>query len=118
MSPKLEGYVKEHWKTDKELFYKLAEADNGDVKQYPGIEELHKSLETRATLDEFRELLREYIRKAVQDDRAKEFACDFQVDVQLQRAIVEVAKEAQIDVKSVPAYKILSAAEKKESDNK
>jgi carboxyl-terminal processing protease len=110
-NPKLEAYVKGQWANNKELFYKLADADNFDTKQYPGFDELLKSLDTRASADELRELLREYIRKAVQDDRAKEYACDFQTDNQLQRAIIEVANEAKIDVKSVPAYKILSSVE-------
>lgn len=117
-NPKLEAYVKGQWANNKGLFYKLADADNFDRKQYPGFDELHKELETRATTDEMRELLREYIRKAVQDDRAKEFACDFQTDNQLQRAILEVAGEAKIDVKQVPAYKILSSVERKDSDTK
>jgi carboxyl-terminal processing protease len=115
-SPALEKYVKDHWASNKELFHKLSEADNGDSSNYPDFQELHKSLDTRATKDELRELVREYIRKAVQDDKAKEFACDFQTDIQLQRAILEVAQEASIDVKGVPEYKILSAAEKPRDD--
>ena len=54
----------------------------------------------------------DFVRRAVQDGKGKEFACDFQIDKQLQRAILELAEEAKIDVKGVPEYKILSRAEK------
>lgn len=117
-APVLQKYVVEQFEKNKKLFQELAVTDGGDLSRYPNFDELYKSLDTRATKDEVRELVREYVRQVAQDDRKKEFPFDFQTDVQLQRAIVELAKVAKIDVKGVKEYETFSAAPRKDDSNK
>lgn len=117
-SPALQKYVLEQFEKNRKLLQELAVTDGGDVNRYPNFDELYRSLDTRASRDEVRELVREYVRQVVQDDRKKEFPFDFQTDVPLQRAIVELAKVARIDVRGVKEYETFSAAPKKDEPNK
>ncbi len=104
-SPALEKYVEREFEGNRELFQRLAVTDGGDETRYPGFDAFFKSLDTRATREEVRELLRDYVRRRVQDHLKKEFACDFQTDVQLQAGIREVAKTAKIEVEKITEYK-------------
>jgi carboxyl-terminal processing protease len=109
-SPALEKYVERVYPQNKELMRKLALYDGNDVSKYPGFDDFYRSTETRATKEEVRELLRDYVRRRVQDDLQKEFACDFQTDTVLQTAIREVAKTARIDVERIDEYKPFAKA--------
>lgn len=108
----LEKYVEEQFPNNRELFGKLAEWDGGDPNRYPGFPELLKQMDSRARPEEtrefLRELLREYVRRRVQDDRKKEFPCDFQTDKQLQLAVKEVAREANIDLAKIEEFRSLA----------
>ncbi|MBI2901350.1 MAG: S41 family peptidase, partial [Planctomycetes bacterium] len=108
----LDGYLKEHYDKDRDLFKKLAESDGNDCARYPGFDALYDSLKTRASKDEVREVLREYVRRRVQDEAGKPLYFDFQTDVVLQRAILESCKKASIDPKSVKEYESFAKAEK------
>lgn len=104
-SPALQLYLQKYYPDHRELFQQLAEWDGNDYHRYPHFEELYKSLDTRATREEVRELLRDYVRRHVQDDRQKEFPCDYQTDLQLRRAIREVGRMASIPVEKILEYR-------------
>jgi len=95
---------------DKELFKKLAESDGGDVTRYPKFDAFYESLKTKAEKNDVRELVREVIRKKVQDDQGKPLYVDLQVDTVLQRGILEACKLASIDAKTVKEYTLFAKA--------
>ena len=107
---KIEDYVAKEFPSHKELFQKLATLDGGDPSKYPGYDALYESLGTRATKEEVRELVREYVRKKVQDDRQKAFYMDLQLDVQLQRAILEACKATKQEAKKIKEYEHFAVA--------
>jgi carboxyl-terminal processing protease len=98
----LDKYLKEI--EDKALFAQLAESDGGDVARYPRFDALYEGLKTKASKDDVRELVRELIRKRVQDERGKPLYIDFQMDVVLQKGILEACKAAAIGPESVKEY--------------
>ncbi|HUR38650.1 MAG TPA: hypothetical protein VM222_04125, partial [Planctomycetota bacterium] len=95
---------------DKELFKKLAESDGGDVTRYPKFEAFYESLKTKAEKNDVRELVRDVIRKKVQDEQGKPLYVDLQVDTVLQRGILEACKLASIDAKTVKEYTLFAKA--------
>lgn len=105
----LRKYREEHYARNKELFSQLAEDDGYDSKKYPGFTELYDNLKENLQIHlseaEVREILRDYIRRLVADDRKEEFLFDLQTDIQLQRAIVEALKGLKVDAETIPAYK-------------
>jgi carboxyl-terminal processing protease len=107
---KVEEYVTKNFGQNRDLFRQLAETDLGDPSKYPGFDSLFDSLGTRLSKGEVRELLRDYVRNKVQDDQGKALNLDFQTDVQLQAAIRESAKKAQIDVKGIKEYEAFASS--------
>jgi len=57
--------------------------------------------------------VREVIRKKVQDDLGKPLYVDLQIDVVLQRGILEACKLASIDAKTVKEYTLFAMAPEK-----
>lgn len=104
----IEKYLKDI--EDKELFRKLAESDGGDVTRYPKFNAFYESLKTKAEKNDVRELVREVIRKKVQDEQGKPLYVDLQVDMVLQRGILEACKLASIDAKTVKEYTLFAKA--------
>ncbi len=100
----LDRYIKKNYEEKRDLFRKLAESDGEDPSRYPGFDDLYASLQTKASKDEVRQLLRELIRKRVQDDLGKPFYLDFQSDTVLQRGLLEACRLAKIDAKGIPEY--------------
>ena len=93
------------------LFRRIAETDNGDLSLYPDFEKLYAGLNTKASKDDVRELVREYIRKRYQDEYLKHpLYYDLQTDVVLQRAILEACKLAKIDAKAVREFSLFAQA--------
>jgi carboxyl-terminal processing protease len=109
-SGKIEDYVTKEFPANKELFQKLAVMDSGDYHKYPDYDALYASLGSRASKEEVRELVREYVRKRVQDDRQKAFYMDLQLDVQLQRAILEACKATKQEAKKIKEYEHFAVA--------
>ncbi len=73
---------------NKELFVELARSDKHDYSLYPGFEELYTSLDTVLPKDDVRFLLRNEVRRLVQDDRGAAFPLgDYGEDPMLQEAI-------------------------------
>jgi carboxyl-terminal processing protease len=96
-------YVVDH--ENEALYRKIAETDRGDLSMYPDFDKLYDALKTKASKDEVRELVREYIRKRVQDEYLKHpIYFDLQADTVLQRGILELCKLAKIDPKGVQEF--------------
>lgn len=100
----LDAYLKEHYEKHKDLFRQLAENDGNSAERYPAFDALYDSLKTKASKDEIREVLREYVRRRVQDELGRPLYFDFQTDVVLQRAILEACRKAGVDPGSVKEY--------------
>ncbi|RPH38412.1 MAG: S41 family peptidase, partial [Planctomycetota bacterium] len=101
---------------NKELFKQLAEADGGDVARYPKFDPFYDSLKTKVEKNDVREVVREMIRKRVQDDQGKPLYVDLQIDVVLQRGILEACKLAAIDAKQVKEYSLFAKAPQASTD--
>lgn len=110
----IEKYIKDI--QDKELLKQLAESDGGDVSRYPNFGPFFDSLKTKLSKDDVRELVREVIRKKVQDDQGKPLYVDLQLDVVLQRGILEACKLASIDAKRVKEYTLFAKAPEQATD--
>lgn len=98
----LDKYLKEI--EDWTLFKKIAESDRGDLSLYPNFNAFYESLKTKASKDEIRELVREQIRKRVQDHEGKPLYLDFQTDAVLQRGILEACRLGQVDPEKIQEY--------------
>jgi len=107
---KIEDYLEKQFAKNKAAFEQLAVMDYGDVSKYPGYDEMYASLASRCTKEEVRELVREFVRKRVQDERKKAFYYDLETDVQLQRAILESCKSLKVEAKSIKEYGYFAAA--------
>jgi carboxyl-terminal processing protease len=104
----LDKYVKDI--ENKELFKQLAESDGGDPSRYPKFDAFYDALKTKVEKNDVREVVRELIRKKVQDDQGKPLYVDLQIDVVLQRGILEACKLAAIDAKTVKEYSLFAKA--------
>ena len=109
-SGKIEDYLTKEFPANKAVFESLAVMDFGDASKYPGYDALYATLGTRATKEEVRELVREFVRKRVQDERKKAFYMDLQLDVQLQRAILEACKASNQEYKKIKEYEHFAIA--------
>jgi carboxyl-terminal processing protease len=98
----LDKYLKEI--EDWTLFKKIAESDGADLSLYPRFDAFYESLKTKASKDEIRELVREQIRKRVQDHEGKPLYLDFQTDAVLQRGILEACRLGQVDAAKIREY--------------
>ncbi|MCZ6596501.1 MAG: S41 family peptidase, partial [Planctomycetota bacterium] len=84
-------YVAEHWDENRELFRQLAVNDYKDASLYPDFDAFMAGLDTTLPRGDVRMLLRNEVRRRIQDDRGAEFPPgDYVEDYQVQRAI-EVA---------------------------
>lgn len=106
----IDKYVKELLSSQKDLAGQLAESDGGDPARYPKFDALYEALKTKASKEEIRELVRDQLRRGVQDERARPFYFDFQKDHVLQRGILEACKLAKVDPKSIKDYEIFAKA--------
>ena len=99
-------YTAAQWAKGKDLLARLADFDGLDPSAYPDFEGWCKALAEEIGRDKARRLLRAWLRIVAADDRGAEYACDFQEDVQLQRAILEVLRNNKtVDPKQVPEYR-------------
>lgn len=105
---KVEEYVAKAFAANRDLFIQLADCDNGDFAKYPGLDTLYDALGTKLSKNEVRELTRDYVRNKVQDDQGKALYLDFQSDIQLQGAIKESCKKANIDPSTIKEYGVFA----------
>ena len=83
-------YLDVHFERNNDAFRKIAEVgDEGRTEVYPDFESFFAGRnKSMAQNDDIRYELRRKIRRRVEDDRGKEFACNYPEDAQLQRAIL------------------------------
>ncbi|MFA4987377.1 MAG: S41 family peptidase [Candidatus Brocadiia bacterium] len=82
---------------DKKLAYALADNDYGDPSRYPGFDEWAASIKTVLDRENLRLILSEELRKSVQDEKGKEFACAIGNDTQLQEGLLTVLRKSGKD---------------------
>ncbi|MBI4244104.1 MAG: S41 family peptidase [Planctomycetes bacterium] len=100
----IDTYVNAQYSNNVKLFKELSEYDSFDHSLYPGFEDLYKQLNTRATSDEIRELLREYVRHKVAEESNRKLYYDYQTDSQLQIAIRKIAEMCNIEITNFKQY--------------
>ncbi|MCB9833732.1 MAG: S41 family peptidase [Planctomycetes bacterium] len=105
-SKKLEQYIEAKIVPDKKLFARLVVTDDKDPNEYPGFDELYKSLETPLSRDDVRIYLRARLRREWANHTGRPMIDDFQEDLQLQRAIHESLRQRGASVADVPEYKL------------
>jgi len=103
-SGKLKKYYKKHKANHLSLFKKLARYDGGDWKKYPEFESLYKSLDTKLNRNRIRRLLRQTLRRNVADSRGQAFVVDYQSDIQVRRAILDVLNKREEDPNQYKPY--------------
>jgi hypothetical protein len=94
-------YMQKHFEEIKDLF---DQGDGNDSNRYPDFEKLYKAIETPAPGEDLRRVLRFHTRRRLEDIRGKEFACDFQEDLQLQTSILELLKKLGENPQDFPRY--------------
>lgn len=113
---KIDAYLREQFEANREAFEKLADWDGHDTARYPGFEALYASLDTKADVEQVREVLRDELRYKVADARGTAFICDYERDSVLQRGILEACKKVGLDHTTVEEYKAIVAAPAREKD--
>ena len=84
----IRAYVEKNYPANQDLFRDLAEGDGDDTSAYPGFDDLYNALATPLSPQDVRFLVRNEVRRRVQDDRGAAFPeGDYQEDPQLQEAI-------------------------------
>lgn len=102
---RIRQWVEQQYPQQKALYQELADCDDDDVSRYPGFQELYDSLNTVLPQQDVRMLVRNEIRRRVQDDRGAAFPDgDFEEDVQLQAAITDVLGKLHKRPTDVPQY--------------
>jgi C-terminal peptidase prc len=87
------------------LFQRLADGDGDDTSLYPGFDALYNSLGTMLSTQDVRMLVRNEIRRRVQDDRGAAFPDgDYEEDPQLQEAIRVVLDKQKLSYADIEAY--------------
>ncbi len=116
----VEKREKEFAEAEKGGFYKklLADGDGGDLSKYPEAGAFFSAIadEIKLDRDEVRYFIRTVLRRRYEDHIGRQLACDFQDDLQLQRAIREMIKRLSIKREDVPVYDFLT--ESKVEDQK
>ncbi len=86
-SQKVQDYLDAHQAAVRTLGL---DGDGREVARWPEFDAFIRSLDTHATPDHVRQVVRYHLRRRIEDERGKEFPSDFQEDEQLQRGIVEM----------------------------
>ena len=95
----------DQYEENKELFVELASSDRHDYSLYPGFDNFYASIDTVLTKDDVRFLLRNEVRRRVQDDRGAAFpAGDFGEDPMLQEAIRVLFDERGLSYLDIEEY--------------
>ena len=64
--------------------------DGGKAARYPGLDKVLSSLDTRGTEKDVRQVIRNILRRKLEDERGRQFAVDLQEDLQLQQGILSL----------------------------
>ena len=101
----LRDYLDRNYPANRALFAELAVNDGKDQSRYPGFQDLLERLDTPLDKEDVRDLLRQAIRRRVQDDLGHEFPFgDYEEDVQVQKAIQVALEHLGEGVEDVTEY--------------
>jgi hypothetical protein len=101
------AYVDEYWLAHRDELRELALFDGKDAARYPDFESFYASLKTQLARDDVRALLREEVRRRVQDDRGAEFPFgDFEEDTQVQQGVRVVLENSGRKPEEIPEYQL------------
>ncbi len=91
--------------------------DRGDPSRYPELEKILDAVETKGTEADIRQVVREILRRKLEDERGRQFALDLQEDLQLQQGVLSLLKAMRKNPAEIAEYawiKPLPAPEKEE----
>ena len=101
------AYVEGIFAGHREMALALAEADGGSTDAYPGFDAFYATLGTPLSKMDVRWVLRTRVRLKASDILGRPLLADWELDAQLQRALLRVLEEMKIDPAAVPAYRSL-----------
>jgi C-terminal processing protease CtpA/Prc len=101
-----ESWIDANYEENKELVKELVEHGNSEGnKDFPNFDEwFEKHSEPGLTEADARFGLRRRLRQLVEDERGAQFACDYNEDVQLQAAILDILGSLGTEVSTIPQY--------------
>jgi len=100
-------YINDNLATDVPLMVKLA-VEESDIKHYPNFDAWFLGLKTTLSQEKVLRELRLKVRVRAGEERGRYFLADWYSDKYLQAAVLELAKESDIDLKKVVEYSKLS----------
>ncbi len=101
---KVDEYIQEKKANHLDKLKKLAEFDGHSWKEYPGFDAFYSSLDTKLNRERVRRLVRTQLRRKVGDLRGKAFIVDYQSDIQLRRAVLDILEKRGISPENVKPY--------------
>ena len=108
------GYTEKHLDALRSI---ATLGDRGDPSRYPELEKILAAVETKGTEADVRQVIRDILRRKLEDERGRQFALDLQEDLQLQQGILSLLKAMRKNPAEIAEYawiKPLPAPEKKE----
>ena len=106
--PRTQSFVDELVESDAELALRLAEYDAWDSNEYPGFEDLYKSLRLEINRNLVRLAVRRVLRTALADQRSDFAVVDVQEDDDVRSAVAALAEKTGLELDSVEAYEDLA----------
>ena len=102
---RIRDWADKNYDKSNPVFRKLADGDDDDTSLYPGFNELYNALGTMLCAQDVRMLLRNEIRRRVQDDRGEAFPDgDYEEDPQLQEGIRVVLEKLGLSANDLEPY--------------
>ncbi|MFP6633448.1 MAG: S41 family peptidase [Planctomycetota bacterium] len=108
------GYTEKHLDALRSI---ATLGDRGDPSRYPELEKILAAVETKGTEADVRQVIRDILRRKLEDERGRQFALDLQEDLQLQQGILSLLKAMRKNPAEIAEYawiKPLPAPEKEE----
>lgn len=102
---KIDEYISKKRERYLETFKQLAQYDENSSTKYPGFDEFYTSLDTKLNKDRVRRLLRNELRRKIGDIRGKAFIVDYQSDIQLRRAVLDIFNKRGVSPGQFAPYK-------------
>ena len=93
--------------------------DRNDPSRYPELDKTLSVIKTKGGEDDVRQVIREILRRKLEDERGRQFALDLQGDIQLQQGILNLLKamkKAPAEIAEYAWIKPLPAPEPKKED--
>lgn len=105
-SREVRNWARDQYEQHKETYEALAEGDDDEFARYPNFDGLYESLDTVLSKNDVRYILRNEVRRLVQDSRGEAFpyGSDYQEDVQLQAAITQILEHLGQGTDALASY--------------